>query len=320
MTDQKIAKLKAELEKKYDGLLKEAETAEQLQIAKLKADLEKEMNTQLEQMKKEIKKEMKKELKKELEQEMKVELSKLEVAFDAKVGILRNLVESKEEKINKLNREIGELQTSLSMTDTSVKEIVDKSKELGSSINFVNKNMDFVVKKTYDLEDRSRRQNLLFFNFDEEENETSEDVEKKIINFVNAKNLLGECEDSLYIDRAHRLGKKKPDKTRPIIIRCTYYRHKESIIMNRKNLASGSGNPGISIMEDYCKNTIDIHKELYENCKKAKSVVPNLKRFYINYKYATVIYQLGDTNSFIRKNYNLDNMKNNPNWFKLINE
>ena len=89
--------------------------------------------------------------------------------------------------------------------------------------------------------------------------------------------------------------------------------------MNRKNLANATGNPGISIMEDYCKNTIEIHKELYEKCKKAKSALPSLKRFYINYKYATVIYQLGESSSFIRKNYNLEDMRNNSNWFKLVN-
>ena len=217
MTDQKISKLKTELErkyddlieeleKKYDGLIENAEEAGQLTLSKLKADMEKKMNSQLEQMKKEIKKDLKKELKKEMEQEMKVELSKIEVAFDAKVDILKNLVESKEEKINTLNREIGELQTSLNMTDTNVKEIGDKSEQLGSSINSVNKNMDFIVQKTSDLEDRSRRQNLLFFNFEEEDNETPEDVEKKIINFVNLLLLnssLGICPPDINLQYYH---------------------------------------------------------------------------------------------------------------------
>ena len=57
------------------------------------------------------------------------------------------------------------------MTDTEVQKIVTKNNELNVSIIAVNRDIDEVVNKAIDLEDRSRRQNLLFFNIPEVEGE-----------------------------------------------------------------------------------------------------------------------------------------------------
>ena len=66
---------------------------------------------------------------------------------------------------------------------------------------------DFVTKtkmKLADLEDRSHRNNLGFDGFEEETNETWEESEIKITDFVKEK--LG-IEEEILIERAHRTGK-----------------------------------------------------------------------------------------------------------------
>ena len=74
---------------------------------------------------------------------------------------------------------------------------------------------DFVTKtkkKLADLEDRSRRNNFLFDEFQEETNEKWEESENIITNFVKEK--LGIKED-ISIERAHRTGKiQRNDGTR----------------------------------------------------------------------------------------------------------
>ena len=66
--------------------------------------------------------------------------------------------------------------------------------------NFVAK----MKKKLADLEERSRRNNTHFDEFQEETNETCEESESIITEFVKEK--LG-IEENIFIERAHRMGK-----------------------------------------------------------------------------------------------------------------
>ena len=56
--------------------------------------------------------------------------------------------------------------------------------------------------------------------------------------------------------------------------------------------------------------------------KKAKSLVNNISRFNIKYRFATIIYNIGSagSESFVRRNFNLEDMKKNVNWYKLVQE
>ena len=71
-----------------------------------------------------------------------------------------------------------------------------------------------------------------------------------------------------YMDRAHRIGKRSPNKPRPIIVMFTYYRHKDHIIKNGSQFAG----TGVNVSEDYSKQTLAVHRKLVEHAKKVQNM------------------------------------------------
>ena len=94
---------------------------------------------------------------------------------------------------------------------------------------------DFITKikkKLADLEDRSRRNNLRFDGFQEETNETWEESESIITEFVKEK--LG-IEEDILIERSHCTGKiQRNDGTRnrkrTIVVKFLNFKDKSKIL------------------------------------------------------------------------------------------
>ena len=150
-----------------------------------------------------------------------------EVSYDSKLDAIYKVLAQKDDIIGKLNIQIGELRKScdfLSKETSDIKlEHEETTKKLQSKIENNAKLVHEVKAKTVDLEDRSRRNNLVFYNFKESDNETPEDCEKYITELIDHLKILPENEE-LWIERAHRLGKKTPECTerpRPIIAKFT---------------------------------------------------------------------------------------------------
>ena len=83
-----------------------------------------------------------------------------------------------------------------------------------------------VKNKTVDLEDRSRRTNLVFYNFAEASYGTSENCDSMVENLLKSLNIFPPGED-IWIERAHRLGRRSfnsATKPRPIIVNFAYYK------------------------------------------------------------------------------------------------
>ena len=106
-------------------------------------------------------------------------------------------------------------------------------------------------------------------------------------------------------------GKNK-DKPRPIIVRFSYYKEKELVWKNARQLRDTN----ITISQDFSKKTSDINKQIYNAAKTARDECDYITRFYLNYKYVTMVYN--KSNRVVRKNYNLGDIVNNPHdWYKL---
>ena len=154
--------------------------------------------------------------------------------FDGKVEALYNVVKIKEETIGKLQCEIGQLQQSVNFltNETSIQSgQINQNKIVTESLA---KKTETVQEKTIDLEDQSRRNNLVFYNIPEVDTRPNEheDCEKLI------RKVLGDREFfpyEVYIERAHRLGRRKAEtasQPRPIIVCFSYFKEKQHIIMN----------------------------------------------------------------------------------------
>lgn len=74
-----------------------------------------------------------------------------------------DLLKAKDGEINSLNREIGEIKSSLNMLSQETSDLDLEIRNNTDQINVTKKSVHRVDEKTIDLEDRSRRLNLIFF-------------------------------------------------------------------------------------------------------------------------------------------------------------
>ena len=249
----------------------------------------------------------------------------MEISLTSKVDALYEVLKQKDDIIGKLNREIGELKKSFDFLSNETSDIKasheNTRKILEDKIESNGKHVNDIKTKTIDLEDRSRRDNLVFFNFPECSEETSEHCEKYIQDLISNLSILPE-DEVLYIDRAHRLGRKTPEcenKPRPIIAKFSYHKQKAEIIKNGFKFR----NTAINVSEDYSRETLQEHKLLRNHGKNAASVfsdpIKSLVHYKVAYKRLLVTYSVNknkhDAKKFV-KSFTLDYIKNNPYWFK----
>ena len=131
---------------------------------------------------------------------------------------------------------------------------------------FYNNQIDpeYVYIKLVDLEDRSRRWNLRIDGVTEKKGETWEQCEEEIQNIFKEKLDL----ENINIERAHRSkGKTSSNKPRTIVCKLLSFKQKKEVLKNAKKLKGST----IFINEDFCFETMQRRKELWEEVKRLRS-------------------------------------------------
>jgi len=90
-------------------------------------------------------------------------------------------------------------------------------------------------EKVEDLEQYQRRNNIRISGVPEE---ASEDTDGLVLKIAEA---IGCDLESWQIDRSHRVGRKDGQVPRPILVKFTSYKQKNSIVRSRKNLKNKTG-------------------------------------------------------------------------------
>lgn len=144
-------------------------------------------------------------------------------SMDSKIILL-------EQHVGDCNGKVIEIEASRSHDSAVCDEILSKQRAFKKSMKDENVKCDRLSEdfarlkaenvrlneELLDLQSRSMRENLLFFNFAEEamsDDRKNEDCSSKIVKFCsNDLNIEG-----VKIDRAHRIGRFKPGATRPIV-------------------------------------------------------------------------------------------------------
>ncbi|XP_077561672.1 uncharacterized protein LOC144177997 [Haemaphysalis longicornis] len=124
-----------------------------------------------------------------------------------------------------------------------------------------------------ELEDRSRRNNLLFHGIPDSREtwQQSEDRIKEALTGVDDAESINNS-----IERAHRLGTFMPNKGRPIIVKFSSYKMKDKILSARTKLKEKD----VSVTEDFCPATRYARKQLIDFAK----CQPNAPQFKLQYK------------------------------------
>lgn len=121
--------------------------------------------------------------------------------------------------------------------------------------------MSFQTRKLADLEDRSRRSNLVVFGVSEPPNETESDLKRKVITEIFSDKLGVICES---VGEIHRLGKHIGN--RPVILFFQNFTEKMKVLKNASKLKGTK----IFIQNDYSQHTLQKRKLLWESAKTDK--------------------------------------------------
>ena len=257
-------------------------------------------------------------LKKDMEAKYDEHVKRLSRDFDAKVDVMMTMLQAKDTEIGRLNKDLGTLQATSNFLTKETRDLDAKINTNAATIRQANAEVDSVKNKTSDLEDRSRRNNIVFFNIPESEQD-NEDCEKLVKDVLRHNKIMDPNPevDNVWFERAHRIGpitKKREGKQRPIIVRFSYFKQKQSVIQGGSLLK----NSPVNMSEDYSRTTIDIHKKLVDAAKAARQANSNIKSFKMLYRRVRVSAQIPGNEKFVSKTFSVADINNDPNWYNFV--
>jgi tRNA threonylcarbamoyladenosine modification (KEOPS) complex Pcc1 subunit len=172
-----------------------------------------------------------------------------------------------------VEREFKEMKTSLEFAHAEVKDLKDevqKSKksenEMRYKIKYLEESNDRLQESVIDLKARSMRDNLLFYNVEEEE---KENTDEKIYQILEEKLEIRDARSRIKIDRSHRVGRKRNTQRKPraIVVKFNYFKDREHVRLNARKLRGTR----IGIAEQFPEEIEKIRQKLYPEMKKAKA-------------------------------------------------
>lgn len=158
-----------------------------------------------------------------------------------------------------MNNKIMDLETALGKVQMQEERI----KKLEAMLQGIENNERSQQEKIVELEDRSRRNNLIVFGIEEKNNETNDDIRSKVLVDVFEERLGVKVTT---VERIHRLGRKQDGKIRPVIVRFFDYNEKITIFKNCKKLKD----TGMSVSDDFSASTLRKRKNLWDSAKARK--------------------------------------------------
>ena len=207
-------------------------------------------------------------------------LSGIEEKLNMLLTVLPEL-ETYKKRITLLEEENKTLQTSLENSQAEIEDLKVivhdvnlKQGAANTSSERIKSDLKELHRRHVKLECHSRRGNMKFFGITERENETNNDTELALREFMRTKlKILPVDEENIHFDRVHRITSRRSQSNgrslqpRPIIVRLTDFQDKFFIKSYIKNLPRGTG---FGISDDFPKEVDEVRKVLYPILKAAK--------------------------------------------------
>jgi hypothetical protein len=207
----------------------------------------------------------------EIETEEQVELKDIMVMMKNMMSKLEKL-DLIETKVKSVEQELRSMKDSIEFAHSEVKDLKSDNEERKKTdeltrqqIEKLEKENEILHKSVIDLKTRSMRDNLVFYNIDENKDENTTDIIHQIMEHkLGMENAAREVK----IDRSHRLGKQRfgTTKPRPIVAKFNFYPDRERVLQNARKLKGTK----IGIGEQFPDEILKIRKELYPELKKAR--------------------------------------------------
>ena len=250
----------------------------------------------------------------------KLEEVTVTLTMQSKVDAMMSMLEHKDKQISVLSEKVGMLTTEVEHLKETCNFLTKETTEMKTkcTVEATNtcKKLNFLESKSQDLEDRSRRNNLVIFGVPESDNASSENCDTIVCEILRNHNILDRNDTHQgLLERAHRLGRKKPDqqRPRPIIFCCGSFKDKEFILHNSNRL---KGTP-YRMAEDFSRATLDIRRELVQKGKEAKAKLPAVQSFQLKYRRLILKYFNTKTQKVFSWSFSVKDTQGGPNWFDL---
>ena len=185
------------------------------------------------------------------------DLAAMMTAMNSNMTGMRSEMTAMGGKMSTMSDTMSSMQSDVSNIKTQFEETKQRVEQLELENEQLKKSHAELLERVDDLENRSRRNNLLFYGVKKSADENCETVLKTLL----SDNL--DIDDDVQIDRAHRVGSSDDA---PIIAKFTFYKDKERILKAKKKLDGTD----IFIGEDYSRGVRAIRKTLSKIKKEMK--------------------------------------------------
>lgn len=200
------------------------------------------------------------------------EMSEIHEMFATMMKKLEKL-DGIETKLKNIEINMAEIKESLEYAHAEIEDLKKENEsnkenqaQAKERIEILERDNKILRDKVTDIQARSMRDNLLFFNMPEMEEENTTSV---IHELLESKMGITDARNTVKIDRSHRIGRKRDGdrKPRPIVVKFNYHQDREFVRLNARKLRGTR----IGISEQFPEEIENIRKTLYPELKKAKS-------------------------------------------------
>ena len=311
-----LNQLELRLSAKFEILIEETLSKYKL---KLENDIESKVNEEVER-RLEIERKERKSLVEGEQKEAEQILSGEWEAYNTKQEQMFKAIEL---KLENMGTTIGELEQGCNFMTKDINELKDNGENDGviEQLAMLTHQIEEIITRANNAEDQSRRHNLRFYNIPEsDEYESSQECEQIVMRKIKEALPNELKERPIYVERAHRLGKKKDKndenyKDRTMIARFALYKEKELVLQSvRRRGGKLSGKVGVG--EDYCDATYKHRKKIMEYLKVAETKNKDIVGGHIDYKTLVVKYKNDNTEKNFYKRFTLKDISAKPSsWF-----
>lgn len=206
------------------------------------------------------------------------------------------LLMSMNEQIKKLDlleallQDVNDLKAAMNMNNSLIEDLTKENKALKATVNTLKSTTEEIQSENkrikseiLDLKCRSMRNNIVIMGLNEEEKETYLGTENLVKTFLiqNLK-MSDEQVKGISIERAHRFGRKIPQKSRPIVAKLFDHKMKMAILQRGRELKDTP----FSVNDQFPPEILERRRILYPILKQRRA--QNLKtrlvvdRLYVN--------------------------------------
>ncbi|KAH6939329.1 hypothetical protein HPB50_017266 [Hyalomma asiaticum] len=164
-----------------------------------------------------------------------------------------------QEKLAKHDAMLSEISDKLGKAERQIQNLNEAVEQHGNEVEELANKVQELQTKNVDLENRSRRANLVFYGVKDDKGETWEQSEELVKDICLSRLAI----DLMSVQRAHRIGRFNKKYNRPIIVNFSSDKEKMDVLKNAKKFKGSD----YSVDQDYAPETREIRKRLWNYAK-----------------------------------------------------